>query len=995
MAIPAMEPWNPGRLIVYVSLECGIVFLGIITRYFLSIRTARMSTRSETPADSDGSYPVIAGLKHLILSLDQTVFLSLWTAAGILAMKTGFPPLSIRNQPDLNQMFPIIFLLGALLILHLLHRSHLPFALKGWVMLFMLTSFPLTRPIDHHSLGMVLPLMSVLYTLHRAGPCMERITRIPVLRNGLLLFFVFPMVRLLGSFRGDFGQAVPEILFWLTVFLTILLTAGTAYLFPLQSRSVIRTAVAWHIVVLLLLAILRTFRVAAEWGLSSIVTFRLWLSLLHPNAVGLYLAAAIALLASRTNAQPKNILRITSLISALIMLLLTQSRGALLALVITSFIFLLRAKFLHIKVPVPRPLTVIAALAGLGVTALMISKAGYRLIDASMASDRIALWEAGFKGVLQQPIIGHGPGTKLVLARFVPNDSPKHNEFFHLWLNWDKLGRHFHNIPIEIMWFFGIPGLLLMVAALYYSVRFWRPRSLIWSYPALVLLLGGLVDFPFYYSAVMVLGASLIGSLIGISRAGHSDGEEVSNRKTTLSCRVLPGMLLIIYLLYITPAVSRCYQIARAWIAAAPNPMQQKSGMHSGVIFPSFKLAEKHVDDLLADHHSEEARLFLESYGKTCSGWTGNFLRRLAWLTDNPSRRHEVLSGILEQDPQSLLTSSPFPELFLNSLAGFQNDETEKWFRRSILTDTEFLRQLRQFGTKVPGGIVLNAENVRELLIERGLSPGGFQVGFPEILFDLETHLTRIESELSDAGDVEPNRLEADRRHFFRSILLSRDFIRTTRLQMTWNLKPGTTMNTGDISTFKPGPSDYAILQAAKAIREGSFDEAENYLAMIAGTDRVSAEWHYLSGLVKGAGNRWSEALESFDTALKESPDDKRYLTSKGMALYHCGKKLQALKVLTLVLRHAPWIVNARIYSGMILFESGRFTDAVPHLELVLQLVPDDPWSYYNLYRCLMAIPGNEKRAAQVLQQMEEHFNDASLPAEIRDQIQRRRDHAR
>jgi len=146
-------------------------------------------------------------------------------------------------------------------------------------------------------------------------------------------------------------------------------------------------------------------------------------------------------------------------------------------------------------------------------------------------------------------------------------------------------------------------------------------------------------------------------------------------------------------------------------------------------------------------------------------------------------------------------------------------------------------------------------------------------------------------------------------------------------------------------------------------------------------------DWFYLKSLIDASQFRWSSALNLINSALHTHPSDIQYLLQKAIVSYNLDLRIEALVIFKRILRIAPWSIKARAYSGIILFESGQFREALPHFQIVRNLAPEDPWSYYNLYRCLIAVPGHKNEAEEILSSMLEKFDDRSLPVEILNNI--------
>lgn len=105
----------------------------------------------------------------------------------------------------------------------------------------------------------------------------------------------------------------------------------------------------------------------------------------------------------------------------------------------------------------PRRLLVAGLLVVVGVLVWQGPRLG-RVLEGQDASlnARLGYWDAGWRGVLERPWLGWGPGsTPWTVARFlepVPGIHPPHDVVANL-----------HNLPLQLAYELGLPGLLLLV----------------------------------------------------------------------------------------------------------------------------------------------------------------------------------------------------------------------------------------------------------------------------------------------------------------------------------------------------------------------------------------------------------------------------------------------------------------------------------------------------------------------------------------------------
>jgi len=104
-----------------------------------------------------------------------------------------------------------------------------------------------------------------------------------------------------------------------------------------------------------------------------------------------------------------------------------------------------------------------------------------------------------------------------------------------------------------------------------------------------------------------------------------------------------------------------------------------------------------------------------------------------------------------------------------------------------------------------------------------------------------------------------------------------------------------------------------------------------------------------------------AKALEAFDLALAETPEEQRALMGRAIALARLGRFDEALAGVEVM--GADTGLNARAYNtrGTVYEYMGRYEEAQADFERALVLEPEGPAHYYN-YACYWARRGDAER---------------------------------
>ncbi|HPQ41282.1 MAG TPA: hypothetical protein PLV45_12995, partial [bacterium] len=635
------------------------------------------------------------------------VFLAAWTGVNVMGFNTEYPEISLRYYPDLHGLFPIFYAAGTVTLILMHRRNRTPPALQGWWTLLMMTSLPYTRPLDHHSLGMALPMIVLLHVLliipggSVASPARQPL----ILISGAAVIVFF--VRTVTVLDGAFTDVVPDILFFGSAGLMV---GVTMLLFRCCGAQLIRIFYRYlrvHGGILVVLAGAWLVHSVITIGPAALLKYRLWISLIHPNALCVYCGATLFLMGSPGRPPGFNAVSKTIGGALLVMMILTQSRGAVIAAVLTILI----AAVLHSRDASPRlrtlPVRIAAACAGL-ILVLLTWRVRYRLFTAGMIRDRLALWEPALRGLADGMV--HSPhrtftgfGAKTLLAEFVPPDST-HTAFLSLWMQWDRLGRHFHNLFIETAWVWGWPGLLICAGFIGLAFRACTGKHSMkgtgtgFRNALIFLLLAGIADCPYYYPALMIMLSVVIALPAGTALPGHAPQPPASGRnRSVLRRRVfLTGIVILVEWGGIAPlmATRAMELIGNAGIGITPA-FAEACLWRAGAAHPPSVQARRELARITAETgRCDDARAILTS---PVSG-SLDLVRHRAWLERDPEHRSRLLESVLARDPSGITGPNALSELALS----LQENEPAAGFRcfqDALVMEDDLVASLIRFGT--------------------------------------------------------------------------------------------------------------------------------------------------------------------------------------------------------------------------------------------------------------------------------------------------------
>lgn len=263
----------------------------------------------------------------------------------------------------------------------------------------------------------------------------------------------------------------------------------------------------------------------------------------NPNVIGGSLAALLPLQVFALR-RARRWISVPLIALTLICLLLSQTRGAWLALLLVTGMWLLwRAITRRVKDEGRARRWWFAAAAGCGaavIALLLLTPLGSRLLD--LGGDRRAIWQNSVDLISDYPITGLGlAGFEMVYSTYALLTHVGHTV-------------HAHNLWLDIWLNQGIIGVIALAGMVLNAV--WPKPSSVWRVPALltlgVILLYSLVDDPYYGGAALPVVFIPLGLLIRSDSVAATESA-LKRSKIQPALAVWIGAALVLSIGLLTP----------------------------------------------------------------------------------------------------------------------------------------------------------------------------------------------------------------------------------------------------------------------------------------------------------------------------------------------------------------------------------------------------------------------------------------------------------
>ncbi len=492
------------------------------------------------------------------------------------AVMTEFPGESVISKPNLNAFFWLIHL-GLIFVLPVALRKRTISKTDISVVIFVFFLGPFyTQIIDKSPYGLMVPAALVIERLMSTDIKEDRRYSSSIFASAGFLFVLWLFIS--GLFADDTGG----------MFRVFSHYAAPLAALPLlrRTKNGKRNTWLWGLFFLFIVTLLISFnKFFYNWFALHLRNFwhiKLWTAAVHPNALASFLIALLPFLCAFITFNFKKKWRIISyFLLGFIMLLLvflTRSRGGVIALS-----GMLIAAPLLLKKPKSRAFQIIFTIALLiPVLFFSVYSVGSLRLESGAGQqfegirDRIILWKPILRAIGDIPAFGLGMGNHHRLSQWFQWPDLGYRELYGTWIGWDMLGRHSHQVFLEILLIGGVPALILFLLVTFYALfkgrRGIHNKDFIYrtmgKAALLSLLFQGLFDFTWYYPCIILLFWTA-----AASAAGEFDQAALQPAFLRLMTRRLQKIFLLIFFFtaVLVPIVNGLFSnLQEVWDQDAP-----------------------------------------------------------------------------------------------------------------------------------------------------------------------------------------------------------------------------------------------------------------------------------------------------------------------------------------------------------------------------------------------------------------------------------------
>ncbi len=921
-----------------------------------------------------------------------SAFMSIIIGLTLAALETTVQPLTPESYPPLKYIYLFLcpFMTG---ILFWAAKSAWTTIEISWLLVLWSMSLIYTQPMDKYPVAvayLIFPLLigiTALIKTSSPGPITVRSFLNPLSPAAAFLF-----AQVLWGWSHQSETFNTDILLFTSALLFILVTASVMSRNPFRCMEAVYYALTLNFILLTILALARYVWLIKPNAIQTLLAFKLWISLIHPNVVAAYLAASLPILLIASFRFSKGI-RISALILIPILIMLTLSRNAwgvlLVGMVYLLAPYAIRKYHTHQESAFQKNMLRGFIISIVFIFLFLLKSIPYRVLSADSIRNRLEIWRLCLSGIFDKPVWGHGLSNHSVLAAKVLDPTNPQIEFLRKWMHWDRLGRHFHSVYLEILW---LGGLVALAVILFLVVGIIKARTGSAKYRGqwdrnvktgmMMLLLNGLFDCVFYYPGMMMLFSLLLGILWGSNRNNSlSEYSDLVRRKMPVAFFMLI-MLFLILLIWMPFMGSHWEKRGDKNIPLKPQwaiPAYRKATLYRPwdvSILQKLLKAEAGVKRTAAI--PDMLHRILKTQPRDIKA-----LEILSWQTFKSTCALDGFTKAVRLDPSGVLSGEHFSDLGMAQCICGQDDAGEKSLITAYMMNPELCSQFIESFTRVKGGVILRSRKLREYLSKRFDFPDFSAVDIPATIIPVETALDRLEQELTrdDAGW----KVHQERAALIKARYLKKDFEDVIRLTNRWNISLEELLGKENtkIQTFAPGSPEYAKIQAHRALRDGDYDRAlADYREAVAGGVFDAEVFSGIGEIYIHRGN-WSEALRMFLKAKSFEPDNTEIAANIGWIKMQMDARKEAITIFEKVLASNPYSLKSLFYLGILRLEQGRYQVAMNLFSRALKLKPDDPLILFNLGICMKHLPGKDEEYEKIMDKLASSSLTSNTPGEL------------
>jgi tetratricopeptide (TPR) repeat protein/O-antigen ligase len=937
--------------------------------------------------------------KPSVTFMDLVIMESVIAGLTLASVNTRLPLQSNENFPPLEMIFIANAIILNLVILTGI-RKNLASAILHWIVMLWSSGILYSQPLDKFPQAAIFPLLAAIQAcvsldMHGNGFGYRSMMRdsifwpIPV----LILLAIIQYCRTWNNHSSAFYNDLALII---TCILTILITDRIIRLHGFLIFRILVYFLSWNATVLFLLALWRYLWLFQNHSLGTLLSFKLWISLIHPNALGAYLAGMIPLQA--TGRVLPRYFRLGIICISLAMIMATLSRGSWISCASGMILFYLISRKSARKKSSnyfqKRWLLITGALFCV-VFVLLMTQIAYRIFAIDPLMDRLILWNLSFHGISDHPFFGVGMSNHDFLSRYIHDPFELDRSFLKDWYHWDRLGRHFHSLYIEILWAAGISGLIAFMGVVvpiitrsiksFHNLPFWNLSCMTGM---VIMMMGGIADCVFYYTANAVLLSVFIGIVSGNL---HVSSVSKDNRKKIFLSQwrtaILVTFLIVFEIVSIFFPFMGCHWAVKGESKYDSDPAGSLASFSKSVMYmpgaSEVFLRRVQLRSEMGDLPAVKNDLDYLNQQYPEIGIV-NVLK--GWSIFPEPGAIPFFQRAVSLDPAALSDQEHFSDLALALFLTGHHIQGIQWLKTAFLIDPNLPAILTTAFTRVSGGVIVKPANFRKYLHDRFEYQYFEEFSFRPVVIPIDEILAEIEKDLDI--EIDTAQVLEKKRNVIKMRYNKGDLTDSIRLLNRWNLQvQQVKVDREQVQTYEPGSPEYAKLQALNALKNKDYETAEMKLDEAFQGGVKDAEIFFGFGQLYIAKSEWEQALEALGKAVNLQPENPEILANLGYVLIQSKKHYQAEHVLRKALKNNPYSLKALFYLGVIQLEKNKFNEAYQLFSKAYDLAPDDPYVVFNRAFCLRNIPGKEQEFQIVLAELEKKFPIDQLPREIADSI--------
>ena len=722
------------------------------------------------------------------------------------------------------------------------------------------------------------------------------------------------------------------------------------------------------ILVLLVLACDRFIWLIDQYGLRSAFQFRLWISLIHPNALGIYLVCLLPFsLFFRSQLFLSRFQKHFFTFVIFLLVIMTYSRSAWICTALLLITLIIREfkndRFKHYIKARTVWYLVLSTFLFLNIASL----AFYKIINFDMIHHRIALWNVAIKGILKKPIFGYGLAKHNAAAQFITNPFDSNYMFLSRWFNWDHLGKHFHNIFIETTWVSGITGLTILIFFVVFALHRINdkktnnnPLNFSFRLSFLILLVFSLSDFVFYYPVFSTIFVTALSKITG--------NNQKFNHLFIFRCPIRLLNYILIFALFMSETFCILLpSLGKHWERRGDAKLVEDETW----AIPAFKKAlyyrpyDREITQKLSTVYNKK-RMF--SYSKklytrlldSCDlnsaavGITG-------WLISDNTRRCKHFIRAIAKDPTGLGYKEYYSDTALSFL--IENDivNAKKYLKSALYYDPDGFFKLMEALCNESDIVQITSVNLQTFLTAVYDYPNFPLQEFSSIGISINSLFDEIETELDE--EEQSPWLKGKRIALTKVQMLVGNIEATVSMMNKWQIPYNQLIQkSGKVETFKPDDPQYLLLQGEKTLNQGKLDEARVIFEKIISIGYSDARLKFDLGEIYFQKKDWASALKYFIESRELDPAFSESYLKIGQIYSYQNKMDLAEMNLTKAYKLNPFSSNACFELGNLMLNKEHYQTALDFFNKAIKLDPDNTTFLKSRHDCQKIIFDNRRK---------------------------------